>query len=495
MISLTNTLTRKKEPFTPLTPGEVKMYVCGPTVYGLTHVGNARPAVFFDVARRYLEYRGFKVTFVCNYTDVDDKIIDRARKEGKTSLQISEHFTEEYRKDMAALGVRPPNIAPKVTEHVPQIIAYIEGLIERGFAYAVADGEVFYAVRKFEGYGKLSGKIIDDLLTGVRIQPGELKRDPLDFSLWKPRKKEDEPAWESPWGLGRPGWHIECSAMATQYLGETFDIHGGGIDLVHPHHENEIAQSEGRTGKLFARVWLHNLLLNINNEKMSKSLGNIFTNRDFMAKYGAETLKFLLLSGHYRSSIDFSERNIRDAQAALHRFYSAAKKCEPLAKSSGLPPAPPTPEEKALIEFGDSFLPKFVESMDDDLNTAKVVGTVFEYVRLLNGYLDKKNFKMSSCALEIAKKFLHNKAEMGRILNLFHEEPLALLAQLRRGVLEERGLTAADIDAAIRERVMARQSKNFARADAIRDDLLAKGIQLMDNAQGTDWDICFTTNP
>ncbi len=493
MIQLTNTLTRKKEPFVPMNEGQVKMYVCGPTVYGLTHVGNARPAVFFDVVRRYLEYRGFKVTFVSNYTDVDDKIINKAREAGKTSLEISEHFGEEYRVDMNNLGIRPPDHAPKVTEHIPQIIAFIEGLIKNGYAYSVADGEVFYAVRKFEGYGKLSGKKIDDLLTGVRIQPGELKRDPLDFSLWKPRKKEDEPAWESPWGLGRPGWHIECSAMAKQYLGETFDIHGGGIDLVHPHHENEVAQSEGFTGKPFAKVWLHNLLLNINNEKMSKSLGNIFTNRDFVKRYGAETLKFMLLSGHYRSSIDFSDRQIQDAQATLHRFYSAVKKCEPLASMTDAPASyRSSTEENGLQEFGKGFLKTFVESMDDDLNTAKVIGSVFEYVRMLNGYLDKKGFKPNQYSVEIAKQLLYNKGEMGKVLNLFNEEAQTVLDLLRKGVLEERGLAAADIEQAIKDRVQARVDKDFAKADAIRDDLLKKGIQLMDSPQGTVWDVCFT---
>jgi cysteinyl-tRNA synthetase len=491
MIQLTNTLTRKKEAFTPMTPGEVKMYLCGPTVYGLTHVGNARPAVFFDVVRRYLEYRGFKVTYVSNYTDVDDKIIDKARKEKKTSLEISEHFTVEYRTDMAALGVRVPDVTPKVTEHIPQIIAFIQGLIERGYAYAVADGEVFYSVRKFDGYGKLSGKKIDDLLTGVRIQPGELKRDTLDFSLWKPRKAADEPSWESPWGPGRPGWHIECSAMALEHLGETFDIHCGGIDLIHPHHENEIAQSEGRTGKPFVKVWLHNLLLNINNEKMSKSLGNIFTNRDFVKKYGPETLKFLLLSGHYRSTIDFSDRNIRDTQAALHRFYSAAKKCEAFAKATPTPGAAPTAEEKTVIEFGEKFLEKFVESMDDDLNTAKVIGQVFEYVRLLNGYFDRKGFKPTVSTAQIAQKFLLNQQVLGNVMNLFGQPPEALLKDLRGRVLEERGIEVASIEAAIAERTQARATKNFARADEIRNELLKQGVQLMDSPQGTDWDIIF----
>lgn len=490
-LSVTNSLSRKKESFTPQVPGEVKMYVCGPTVYGLTHVGNARPVVFFDVVRRFLELSGYKVLFVSNYTDVDDKIINRARQEGKTSLEVSEHYIAEFRKDMDALGVRKPDRTPKVTEFIPQIIRVIEGLIANQMAYVAEDGEVFYAVRKFQGYGKLSGKNIDELLTGVRIQPGERKRDPLDFSLWKPQKAADEPAWDSPWGKGRPGWHIECSAMALDILGETFDIHGGGIDLMHPHHENEIAQSEGYTSKTFARVWLHNNLVSIGTEKMSKSLGNIFLNRDFIEKYSAETLRFLLLSGHYRSPIDFSEKHIRECQAALHRVYTTIRKCEALAATAKPATAKPTDEETKLVDLGDNFTARWKEAMEDDLNTAKVVGQVFEYVRALNGYLDRKGFKPTGNTAGIVGKFLENRHQLSSILNLFGEDSTQYLALLRETVLRDRGLSATDIEAEIATRAQARQSKDWAAADAARARLLEKGIAIQDTPNGTEWDVVF----
>lgn len=491
-LQLTNTLTRKKEAFVPLKAGEVRMYVCGPTVYGLTHVGNARPVVFFDVVRRFLEHRGFKVTFVSNYTDVDDKIINRAREEKTTSLSISEKYIVEFRRDMDALGVQKPQKTPKVTEHIPQIIKFIEGLVKADAAYVAADGEVLFSVRGFKEYGKLSGKQVDELLVGVRIDANEKKRDPLDFSLWKPQKADDEPAWDSPWGKGRPGWHIECSVMATEYLGETFDIHGGGIDLVHPHHENEIAQAEALTKKPFAKYWMHNNLVTITGEKMAKSVGNIFLNRDFIAKFGAETLRYLLLSGHYRSPIDFSEKHIRECQAALHRVYSSLRKCELLMATPPAGTAQATPEEKKIQELGESFAARWEEAMDDDFNTAKLLGIAFEYVRAMNGYIDKKGFKWGSVGAQIVRQYQGAFTALSKITNLFGDPPAEFLKRLKALVLVERGLSSESIEQKIVERQQARERKDFAAADLIRNDLMKQGIELRDSPLGTDWDIIFT---
>ncbi len=489
-ILVTNSLTRKKEPLAPLEANKIKMYVCGPTVYGLTHVGNARPPLFFEVVRRYLKFKGYQVTLVSNFTDVDDKIINKAREEKTTAEEVAKRYTKEFIQDMNSLGITRPDAAPKATETIPEMIQFIQGLVAKGAAYVAKDGEVFYSVRSFKGYGKLSGKNIDDLISGARVEPGENKRDPLDFSLWKPRKAPDEPAWESPWGLGRPGWHIECSAMALKHLGETFDIHGGGIDLTHPHHENEIAQSEAYTGKPFVKVWMHVNLVSIGNEKMSKSLGNIFLNRDFIQNFTAEALKFLILSGQYRSPIDFSDKHIRDCQAALHRFYTTTRKCESIKVPAGN--TAPTAEEKSLLEFGVGFPAKWKESLDDDFNTAKVVGLVFEYVRFLNGYLDKKGFKPTSSSGEIAKQFLQNRADLSAILNLFGEEPTSYLQQLREKVIALRGLNPKDIEKWVTERNEARAKKDFATADRLRTEIAAKGIEIRDTPNGTEWDISFS---
>lgn len=491
-LEIYNTLTRKRETFEPMQKGKVRMYVCGPTVYNLTHVGNARPPVFFDVVRKFLQYSGYEVTFVSNYTDVDDKIINRARELKKPSHEISEKYIVEYRSDMDRLGIQTPDILPKVTEHIPQIIDMVKGLVDKGAAYVTSDGEVLYSVRKFTDYGKLSGKKIDDLRVGVRIEADEKKQDPLDFSLWKPQKQADEPAWPSPWGLGRPGWHIECSAMSLEHLGETFDIHGGGLDLIHPHHENEVAQSEAFTGKPYVRYWMHNNLLSMNNEKMSKSLGNIVLNRDFMEKYGAETLRFLLLSGHYRSPIDFSEKTIRDSQAGLHRIYSSLARATSLKDASG--PAAANAEEKALQKLGESFEAEWRTSLEDDFNTPKVFAAIFDYVRAANNYFDKKGFKPSASTGNVAKVYLANVAKLAQVLNLFTAEPTAFLKSLRAAVLTERGLSAKDVEAKIASRSEARKNKDWALSDKIRDELAAQGVLLLDSTTGTDWDIKFTAS-
>lgn len=489
-IQITNSLSGKKETFTPLIPGKVTMYVCGPTVYNFIHIGNARPNVFFDVVHRYLEHAGYKVTRVMNFTDVDDKIIVRAEEEKTKSEVVSEKYIVEFLTDMQLLGVRPPAVAPKVTTHIKEIIQIIEGLVKNGTAYVATDGEVFYSVRSFKGYGKLSGKNIDDLISGARVQPGEKKRDPLDFSLWKPRKTPSEPGWESPWGNGRPGWHIECSAMAMRYLGETFDIHGGGMDLIHPHHENEIAQSEAFSGKQYVRYWMHNNMLTFGNEKMSKSVGNILLTRDFIQKYSAECLRFLLLSGHYRSTIDFSDKHVKEVQATLQRFYRTLEKSMALTSTKGTAIA--GAEEKAVVEFAAQFEKSWTSAMDDDFNTAKVVGLIFEYVRLMNAYIDKKGFKPTAQTGDVVGTFISQIKSLSQVINLFGENPSQYLNGLKRLVLKERNIEEAKIQDLISQRTTARKNKDFALSDKIRDDLLKQGIELRDTANETQWDVVFS---
>lgn len=490
---ITNSLSKKKEPFAPLKPSQVRMYVCGPTVYNYVHIGNARVFVFYDVVERYLKFSGYEVERVMNFTDVDDKIIVKANEEKTDSLTVSERYIEAFLADMVALRVNPPKVAPKVTSHIPEIIKLIEGLVANGSAYVASDGEVFFSVRNFKSYGKLSGKNIDDLISGARVQTDEKKRDPLDFSLWKPQKNVSEPAWDSPWGKGRPGWHIECSAMSMKYLGESFDIHGGGMDLIHPHHENEIAQSEALTHKPFAKYWIHSNMLTFNAEKMSKSLGNIMLTRDFIKKYSAEVLRYFLLSGHYRSTIDYSAQHISDVQSALHRFYTCLNKVEGAEKLTGITHPKPTPEEDKVSQFGKSFESNWKAAMDEDFNTAKVIGLVFEYVRLMNAYIDKKAFKASSQTQSICQEFLENFRNLSPVLNIFGEPASEFLFHLRNSVLSEKGIDPKEIEAQIARRTEARQKKDFATSDSIRNELLSKGIELQDRPNGTEWDIIFKT--
>jgi len=490
-LQVTNTLSGKKEEFVPLKGGEVRMYVCGPTVYNFIHIGNARPLVFFDVVRRYLELRGYKVTHIMNYTDVEDKIIDRARKENTTWDVIVDRYIHEYQTDMKLLKVKQPTEMPRVTGTIPEIVKHIEGLVANGTAYVVDDGEVFYAVRKFATYGKLSGKNIDDLMVGARVEANSVKRDPLDFSLWKPQKAADEPAWDSPWGKGRPGWHIECSAMAIKFLGESFDLHGGGMDLMHPHHENEIAQSEALTEKPYVKYWLHNNMLNMNSEKMSKSLGNILLTREFIEQFSAETLRFMLLSGHYRSVIDFSEKHRKESQTALHRVYTTMLKCEGLKEIEVHPKAQVSTEENKAAEQLANFETRWLEAMDDDFNTAKVMGIVFELVRAMNAYLDRKNFLPTGRTAEIANGFLASMQKLSTVINVFGEDSREFLALMRKIALVEKGLGQADIEQKIADRIEARKSKDFAKADAIRKELFDQGIELRDQGDKTDWDVIF----
>ena len=457
-----NTLTRKKEEFVPIEEGKVKMYVCGPTVYNYFHIGNARPFVVFDTMRKYLEYRGYKVKFVQNFTDVDDKIINRAKEEGISAGEVSEKYIAEYYKDAAALNVKKASVHPKVTETMNDIIKFVEELIEKGYAYESV-GDVYYRTRKFEGYGKLSGKNIDDLIAGARIAVGEKKEDPLDFALWKARKEDSEIAWESPWGMGRPGWHIECSAMSRKFLGNTIDIHCGGEDLQFPHHENEIAQSEAHNGCEFAHYWMHNGYINIDGQKMSKSLGNFKTVRDLLENYDGEVLRFLILSGHYRGPIDFNPEILTQSQNGLKRMRNAKSNLKHLiASGSGAM----TDEEKTKLESYDQYRDKFIAAMDDDLNTADAISAVFELITAINTAV------AGGASKEFAQKSMDTLMELSTVLGLLQQE------------VEETVEIDDELQALIDERQQARKEKNFARADEIRDMLKAQGITLKDTPQG-----------
>ena len=456
-----NTLTNRKEEFVPIEPGKVKMYVCGPTVYNFFHIGNARPFVVFDTLRRYFKFRGYEVKFVQNFTDVDDKIINRAKEEGITAPEVSEKYIKEYFNDAEALNVLKADVHPKVSEHIPEIIAFVQTLIDKGYAYE-ADGDVYYSTRKFPEYGKLSGQNIDDLESGARIAIGEVKEDPLDFALWKARKEESEIAWESPWGMGRPGWHIECSTMAKKHLGDTIDIHGGGQDLTFPHHENEIAQSEACNGVPFAHYWMHNGYINVDGKKMSKSLNNFFTVRDIRENYSGDVIRFFLLSGHYRSPINFSDTLMEQSKQGYERIATAIETLEFL-KTNGSDEA--MADEAAKIASLDKHREKFIEVMDDDLNTADGIAAIFELVSEIN--LDVMDGASKSFAEEALKRI----RELTEVLGLFGGED------------EEEGL-GDDIQALIDERQAARKEKNWARADEIRDQLAAMGITLKDTPQG-----------
>lgn len=461
-----NTLSRQKEEFIPLEEGKVKMYVCGPTVYNFIHIGNARPMIVFDTVRRYMEYRGYEVNFVSNFTDVDDKIIKKAMEEGVTAQEISRRYIEECKKDMAGLNVRPATAHPLATEEIDGMLEMISTLIDKGYAYPSADGTVYFRTRKFKEYGKLSHKNLDDLQAGHRDikVTGEEKEDSLDFVLWKP-KKEGEPYWESPWCQGRPGWHIECSVMSRKYLGEEIDIHAGGEDLIFPHHENEIAQSEACNGKIFARYWLHNGFLNIDNKKMSKSLGNFFTVREISEKYDLQVLRFFMLSAHYRSPLNFSAELMEAAKNGLDRIRNGAENLKHLSRNSKTEQM--TEEEKELWEGSQGFVSKFETAMDDDFNTADGIAAVFELVK----YINTKVSGDSS----------------GELLERLYQR-LSLLCDILGIILEQNEeILDEEIEALIAERQAARKEKNFARADEIREELLGRGIVLEDTREGVKW--------
>ena len=455
-----NTLSRKKEELVPIDPKELRMYVCGPTVYNYIHIGNARPFVVFDTMRKYLEYRGQKVRFVQNFTDVDDKIINRAREEGVGAMDIANKYIEEYFKDVKELNVEPATVHPRVSETMPEIIAFVQGLIDKGMAYEV-DGDVYYSTRKFPKYGLLSGNFIEDLEVGARIPEGEKKRDPLDFALWKAQKTPDEIAWDSPWGKGRPGWHIECSAMSKKYLGETIDLHAGGQDLQFPHHENEIAQSEGLSGKKFSNYWMHNGFITVDNEKMSKSLNNFFTVRDILKEYDGEVLRYFLLSSQYRGPINFSHELMEEAKTALGRMRNCRRDLKAAIESSQ---GSITAAEQEKLDALQQYKDKFIESMDDDLNTAGAIGAIFELVRDINTNLREP----------VSKEFA------GKMWALL-DELTGVLGILRK---DEDSCVDSEIQSLIDQRQEARKNKDWATADRIRDELAAKGITLKDTPQG-----------
>lgn len=455
-----NTLSRRKEDFIPIEEGKIRMYVCGPTVYNYFHIGNARPLVVFDTFRRYVKYRGYDIKYVQNFTDVDDKIINKAREEGVSAPEISERYIKEYFDDAKALNVIPADVHPKVSEHMDEIIDFIKTLIDKGYAYE-ADGDVYYITRKFVGYGKLSRQNIDDLEAGARIAVGDVKKDPLDFAVWKARKSPDEIAWESPWGMGRPGWHIECSTMAKKHLGNTIDIHGGGEDLQFPHHENEIAQSEACNGVQFARYWMHNGYITVDNVKMSKSKGNFFTVRDIRKEYSGEVIRFFLLSGHYRGPINFSRDLMEQAKSGLARIQNCKDELLYLLSNSDVQTSD---SEEEIIKGFDVYKQKFIERMDDDLNTADGISEIFELVSEINTAI------RGGVSREFAKKALDAIQELANVIGILQDE--------------QTNEIDAEVQKLVDERQEARKNKDFAKADKIRDELKERGIILKDTPQG-----------
>jgi cysteinyl-tRNA synthetase len=468
MLQIYNSLTRQKEDFRPIVPGKVRMYVCGMTVYDYCHLGHARVMVVFDIVYRYLLERGYEVTYVRNITDIDDKIINRANERGEPFNALTERFVAAMHEDAAALAILPPSEEPRATGHIDEILAMIQALIDRGYAYVADNGDVYYRVAKFEGYGKLSGKDPEELRAGARVEVGEAKRDPLDFALWK-AAKPGEPAWDSPWGPGRPGWHIECSAMSTSCLGNHFDIHGGGADLQFPHHENEIAQSEGATGEPFVNLWMHNGFVRVNEEKMSKSLGNFFTVREILARYRPEEVRYFVLTSQYRSPLNYDDENLQNARGALTRFYTALR---------GLPAAEPA--------GGAGFRERFHAAMDDDFNTPEALAVLFDLVREINRLRSGDEPAAAALGAELRR--------LGGVLAILQEDPdnylqekVTVSDQATARVLIGGKYTEEQLNELIRKRNQARQGKSWAEADRIRDELQAAGILLEDGAAGTTW--------
>lgn len=487
MIHVVNTMSGKKEEFKSGTPGEVKMYVCGPTVYNFLHVGNFRGPIFFNMVRNWLEKRGYKVTYVYNYTDVDDRIIDRANKEGCKSHEISERFIKEFEIDYASLKLGKHTHNPRVTEFMQQIIDFVSELIAKKKAYEV-DGDVYYDVHSISDYGKLSNKKLEELEAGSRIEIDTRKKHSADFALWK-KAKPGEPSWPSPWGEGRPGWHIECSAMARALLGDTIDIHGGGLDLIFPHHENEIAQSEGATGKPFVRYWMHNNMLQLGAMKMSKSIGNIVPARDFVKEYNAEILKFMMLLAHYRSPLDFSDSQIENVIGQLARIYSS------LAWAEKILSAPQAAAGSASVQLPDSFKSDLKAAttgmeaaLDDDFNSADAISKLFELVRSFNNQTRTPG-PVTPVKKAIAQEFLKWVENFGKIMALFQEPAKEFLTTLDDMLLKKKNLVRSEIDQVVKERAEARAQKDFKKSDELRDRLVAMGISVQDTAQGSEWEV------
>lgn len=458
-----NTMTQKKEEFIPITPGMVKMYVCGPTVYNFFHIGNARTFIIFDSVRRYFEYRGYKVEYVQNFTDIDDRMITKANEDGITIKQLGDRFISEYYKDADGLNIERATANPRATEYIDEIVKFVMDLINKGYAYEI-DGDVYFSTKEFKDYGKLSGQDLEQLESGVRINVDERKKDPMDFAVWK-KQKEGEPAWESPWGMGRPGWHIECSCMALNLLGETIDIHAGGMDLVFPHHENEIAQSEGRTGKTFANYWMHAAYLNVNNQKMSKSLNNFLTAREALKKFDAEVIRLLMLSAHYRTQLNYSMDLLESSKSGLERLYNSVENLQSLLELSETDKL--KDDEKQYMDNLNSYKIKYIEKMDDDFNTADAISVIFDLIKDVNINLNVDSSK------EILKYSLYLIRNLGG--------PLGILQKSTKVNLED------EIQKLIEKREKARKEKNFELSDKIRDDLKVRGIILLDTPQGVRW--------
>lgn len=459
-----NTMTRQKEEFIPIEPNKVKMYVCGPTVYNFIHLGNARPFTVFDTLRRYFEYRGYEVTYIQNFTDVDDKIINRSKEEGISPEEVAQKYIKEYFIDCDGLGIKRATVHPQVTDNIKEIVDFIQELIDKGYAYE-SEGDVLFRTRKFDEYGKLSHQKIEELELGARIDVDDKKEDPLDFVLWK-SKKEGEPGWQSPWGEGRPGWHIECSVMSRRYLGDTIDIHAGGQDLQFPHHENEIAQSECRSGHVFAKYWMHNGYINVDGEKMSKSLGNFFTVRDISEKYDLGLVRFFLLSTQYRNPVNFSDTVLEQAKAGLERLENARDKAEFLLEMKA--DSSLSEDERKLIPVLESFKTKFIDAMDDDLNTADAISAIFELAKFMNTNIDENSSR------EFIKSALDLFYELTGVLNIANKEEV------------DEDLTEK-VEALIEKRSEAKKNKDFALADKIRDELTSMGIAIEDTRQGVKW--------
>ena len=459
-----NTLSMKKEEFVEIEKGKVKMYSCGPTVYNYFHIGNARPFIVFDTLRNYLEYRGYEVTFVQNFTDVDDKIINKANEEGISPIELADKYIQEYYKDAEALGIRKATVHPRVTENIDEIIEFIKDLINKGYAYEL-NGDVYFEVKKFEEYGKLSHKNIDDLLSGARIQVNESKKSPIDFALWK-AKKEGEIGWSSPWGEGRPGWHIECSVMSNKYLGEQIDIHSGGQDLIFPHHENEIAQSECKNGCAFANYWMHNGYINVDNVKMSKSLGNFFTVRDVLKHYSGDILRFFMLTSHYRSPINYSKDLLDSAKSSLERIKNCKSNLEFMLEKSDDKAL--SDDEKNILQEVQNCKENFIEKMDDDLNTADAITSIFDLVKIANTNINEISSK------QLIEKTLSMLNELTKVINIAQKT-------------KDDDIDIEKIEQLIDERNESKKHKDFAKADEIRDTLKQMGIEIKDTRKGTQW--------
>ncbi|ADH85301.1 cysteine--tRNA ligase [Desulfurivibrio alkaliphilus] len=486
-ILIHNTKTARKEKLAPLEEGHVKMYVCGITAYDYCHIGHARSVLVFDMIYRYLQHRGYRVTFVRNFTDIDDKIIKRAQEQGTTCTELSQRFIAKFHEDMTALNTLPPTLEPLATEHLPEMIAMIEELVAKDLAYE-AQGDVYYRVQRFAGYGVLSGRGLEDMQAGARVAVNDNKEHPMDFVLWK-ASKPGEPAWDSPWGPGRPGWHIECSAMGKKYLGETFDIHGGGKDLVFPHHENEIAQSEGASGKSFANLWVHHGFVTIKDEKMSKSLGNFLTIREVLERHPAEALRLFVFSTHYRNPLDYSETALQDAEAALTRIYSA------LAATAQLPGAAgdPSPSASVVGEKDRDKLAKleqsFHQAMDIDFNSALALGRIFDAIKIINKVRQALPANPAPQDLQLLQQTAATIRDLTAVFGLAQEEPVSWLEKRQQRLLAQLSIKPAEIEALLEQREQARRDKDWAEADRIRDQLLQQRIVIKDGPDGTKWEV------